>query len=95
MQKNEKSWGGGEEALVEGALGPGAADDILTLFLLSAERPGHRFTGAEDDATAVTTVVLFLLPRGRPWPRFSTGAPMFRHDSLASAMEISDRDEKP
>jgi hypothetical protein len=83
------------EALVEGALGPNAADDTLSLFLLPAGRPGRRFTGAEDDATAAVVVVLFLLPRGRPRPRFSTGAPMFKRDSLASAMETSDRDEKP
>jgi hypothetical protein len=38
---------------------------------------------------------LFLLPRGRPRPRFSTGVPMFKRGSLASAMETSDRDEKP
>jgi hypothetical protein len=38
---------------------------------------------------------LFLLPQGRPWPHFSIGAPMFKHDSLASAMKTSDRDEKP
>jgi hypothetical protein len=37
MQKNEKSLGGGEEALAEGALGPGAADSTLGLFLLPAE----------------------------------------------------------
>jgi hypothetical protein len=34
MQKNEKSLGGGEEALAEGALGPGAAECTLDLFLL-------------------------------------------------------------
>jgi hypothetical protein len=31
---------------------------------------------------------LFLLPRGRPRPRFSTRAPRFKRDSLASAMEL-------
>jgi hypothetical protein len=30
---------------------------------------------------------LFLLPRGRPRPRFSTGVPRFKRDPLASAME--------
>jgi hypothetical protein len=67
----------------------------LGLFLLPARWPGHRFTRAEDDATAAAAVVLFLLPRGRPRPRFSTGAPMFKRDSLASAMGTSARDEKP
>jgi hypothetical protein len=48
----------------EGALGPGAADGTLGLFLLPAGRPGRRLTRAEDDPTAATVVVLFLLPRG-------------------------------
>jgi hypothetical protein len=30
---------------------------------------------------------LFLLPRGRSRPRFSTGVPRFKQDPLASAME--------
>jgi hypothetical protein len=38
---------------------------------------------------------LFLLPRGRPRPRFSTGAPMFKRDPPASAMEIDVGKEKP
>jgi hypothetical protein len=38
---------------------------------------------------------LFLLPRGRPRPRFSIGAPMFRHDPPASAMEASVGKKKP
>jgi hypothetical protein len=38
---------------------------------------------------------LFLLPRGRPRPRFSTRAPMLKRDPLASAMETSDVKEKP
>jgi hypothetical protein len=84
-----------EEASGEGALGPSAADGTLGLFLLPAGRSGRRFTRAEDDPTAATTVVLFLLPRGRPRPHFSTGAPMIKRDSLASAMETSARDEKP
>jgi hypothetical protein len=78
MQKNEKSLGGGEEALAEGALGPGAADGTLGLFLLPAERPRRRFTRAEDEATAASIEALFLLSRGRPRPRFSTGAPIFQ-----------------
>jgi hypothetical protein len=36
---------------------------------------------------------LFLLPRGRPRPRFSTGAPRFKRDPLASAMEVGDEKE--
>jgi hypothetical protein len=40
-------------------------------------------------------IILFLLPRGQPRPRFSTGAPRFKRDPSASAMETSDRDEKP
>jgi hypothetical protein len=87
MQKNEKSLGGGEEALAEGALGPGAADGTLGLFLLPAGRPGCRFIGADDEATAASIEALFLLPRGRPQPHFSTGAPMFRRDSPTSAMK--------
>jgi hypothetical protein len=87
MQKNEKSLGGGEEALAEGALGPGAAEGTLGLFLLPAGRPGRRFTGADDEATAASIDALFLLPRGRPRPHFSIGASMFRRDSPASAME--------
>jgi hypothetical protein len=80
---------------VEGALGPVAEDGTLGLFLLPAGRPGHRFTRAEDDPTTAAAVILFLLPRGQPWPRFSTGAPMFKPDSLASAMEKSAKEEKP
>jgi hypothetical protein len=87
VQKNEKSLGGGEEALVEGALGPGAVDSTLDLFLLPVGRPGRRFTGADDEATTASIEALFLLPRGRPRPRFSNGAPMFKRDSPASAME--------
>jgi hypothetical protein len=87
MQQNEKSLGGGEEALAEGALGPGAVDDTLGLFLLPAGRPGHRFTGADDEATAASIEALFLLPQGQPRPHFSTGAPMFRRNSPASAIE--------
>jgi hypothetical protein len=66
MQKNEKSLGGGEEALAEGALGPGAAEGTLGLLLLPAGRPGRCFTRADDKATAASIVALFLLPRG--WP---------------------------
>jgi hypothetical protein len=78
-----------------GALGPGTAEGTLGLFLLPAGRPGRRFIRAENDATAAAVVVLFLLPRGWPRPRFSTGASMFKRDSLALAMETSVRDEKP
>jgi hypothetical protein len=58
----------------EGALGPGAADGTLGLFLPLDGRPGRRFIGADDKATAAKIAALFLLPRGRPRPRFSTGA---------------------
>jgi hypothetical protein len=77
MQKNKKSLGGGEELLAEGALGPGAAEGTLGLFLLPAGRPGRRFTKAEDEAATASIEALLLLPRGQPRPRFSTGAPMF------------------
>jgi hypothetical protein len=59
----------------------------LGLFLLPAGQSGRRFTGADDEATAASIEALFLLPRGRPRPRFSIGAPMFRRDPPASAME--------
>jgi hypothetical protein len=95
MQKKEYILGGEGEALPEGALGPGEADETLSLFLLPAGRPGHRFTGADDEATAAAAVALFLLPRGRPQLRFSTGAPMLKRDPLASAMETSAMKEKP
>jgi hypothetical protein len=38
---------------------------------------------------------LFLLPRGRPWPRFSTGASMIRCDPSVLAMEPSVGKKKP
>jgi hypothetical protein len=87
--------GGGGEALREGALRPGAADETLALFLLPAGWPGRRFAGADDEATTAGTVGLFLLPRGRPRPRFSTGTPIFRRDPSASAMETKVGKEKP
>jgi hypothetical protein len=79
----------------EGALGPGAADGTLGLFLLPVGWPGRRFTGADDEATAAMIVALFLLPRGRPQPCFSSGVPMFSCDSPASAMEPSVGKKKP
>jgi hypothetical protein len=57
--------------------------------------PGHRFTGADDEATAAAIVALFLLPQGRSRPHFSTGAPMFGCDSPASAMEPSVEKKEP
>jgi hypothetical protein len=81
--------------LTEGALKPGAADGTLGLFLLPAGWPGRHFTGADDKATTASIAALFLLPRGRPRPRFSTGALMFRHDPPASAMETSVGKKKP
>jgi hypothetical protein len=95
MQKKEYTLGGGGEALPEGALGPGAADKTLSLFLLPAGRPGRRFTRADDEATAAVAVALFLLPRARPRPHISTGAPMLKRDPLASAIETSDVKKKP
>jgi hypothetical protein len=90
MQKKEYTLGGGGgEALWGGALRPGTSDETLGLFLLPAGRPGHHFSGADDEATTVGLVDLFLLPRGWPRPRFSTGALMFRRDPPASAMETS------
>jgi hypothetical protein len=76
-----------EEASGEGALEPGAAEGTLGLFLLPDGRPGRHFTRAEDDATTAMEIILFLLPRGRPRPCFTTGAPRFKRDPLASAME--------
>jgi hypothetical protein len=94
MQKNKKILGRGEEALAEGALGPGEAEGTLDLFLLPAGRLGCRFTRADDEATAASIEALFLLPQGQPRPRFSIGAPMFRHDSPASAMETGGGEEE-
>jgi hypothetical protein len=87
MQKNEKSLGEGGDTLADGVLGSGAAKGNLGLFLLPAGRPGCRFTRADDEAAKASTEALFFLPRGRPRPRFSTGAPRFKRDPLASAME--------
>jgi hypothetical protein len=95
MQKNEKSLGGGEDALAEGALGPGAAKGTLGLFLLPAGRPGRRFTGADDEATKASVEALFLLPRGRPRLRFSTGEPRFKRDPLPSAMNAGVGNRNP
>jgi hypothetical protein len=95
MQKKEYTLGEGGEALGEGALGPGAVNGTLGLFLLLAGRPRRRFTGADNEATAAVILALFLLPRGRPRPRFSTGAPILKHDSRASAMETSGVKENP
>jgi hypothetical protein len=38
---------------------------------------------------------LFLLSRGWPRPRFSTGAPRFKRDPLASAMEAGVGNRNP
>jgi hypothetical protein len=78
MQKNEKSLGEGGDVLADGVLGSGAAKGTLGLFLLPARRPGHRFTRADDEAAKALIEALFLLPRGRPRPCFSTGAPRFK-----------------
>jgi hypothetical protein len=97
-RKLESPWVGPyivTEALAEGALGPDAEDGTLGLFLLPTGRLGRRFTRADDEATAVEIEALFLLPRGRPRPRFSTRAPMFRRDPSASAMELRVGKKKP
>jgi hypothetical protein len=93
MQNNEKSLGEGGDTLPDGVLGPGAAKGTLGLFLLPARRPGRRFTRADDEAAKASIEALFLLPRGRPRPRFSIGAPRFKRDPLASAMEAGDGKE--
>jgi hypothetical protein len=67
----------------------------LGLFLLPTGRLGSRFVGADDEAAIARIIGLFLLPRGRPRPCFSTGAPIFRRDPPASAMEANVRKEKP
>jgi hypothetical protein len=95
MQKNEKSLGGGGDALADGVLGPGAAKGTLGLFLLPAGRPGRRFTRVDDEATRASIEALFLLLRGRPRPRFSTGAPRFKRDPHALAMEAGVGKKKP
>jgi hypothetical protein len=60
----------------------------LDLFLLPSRRLGRRLADAEEDATMVTTLGLFLLPRGRPRPRFSAMTPASRSTNLVLAMEI-------
>jgi hypothetical protein len=95
MQKKEYTLGGGGEALRGGALGPGAAAETLSLFLLPTGRPGRRFVGADDEAATAGIANLFLLPRGWPRPCFSTGAPIFRRDPPALAMGTDGVKEKP
>jgi hypothetical protein len=47
--------------------------ESLGLFLLPNGRPGHHFTGAEEEETTMAdSLGLFLLLRGRPDARFST-----------------------
>jgi hypothetical protein len=67
----------------------------LGLVLLPIGRPGCRFIGTDDEATAAGSFDLFLLPRGRPRPRFSTCAPMFRCEPPASAMRGKCLERKP
>jgi hypothetical protein len=67
----------------------------LGFLLLPTGRPGRRFVGADNEAAIAGMVGLFLLPRGWPRPRFSTRAPIFRRDPLASAMETNGGKEKP
>jgi hypothetical protein len=62
MQKKEYILGGGGgEALFGGALGPGAGDETLGLFLLPTWRLGPRFTRVDDEATTAGSLDLFLL----------------------------------
>jgi hypothetical protein len=42
----------------------------------------------DDEATTASVEALFLLPWGRPRPYFSIGAPRFKRDPLASAIEV-------
>jgi hypothetical protein len=62
MQKKENILGEAEEAPGGGALGPGVALVIFSLFLLPAGRLGRRFTGADDEDPPTAAAVLFLLP---------------------------------
>jgi hypothetical protein len=72
-----------------GALGPGIVQGTFGLSLLPTGRPGHRFTGTDDEDPTASSAVLFLLPRGRPRPRGAVREPRFRRDPSASAMETS------
>jgi hypothetical protein len=61
----------------------------LGLFLLPNRRPGRRFTSAEEEEIDMEAALdLFLLPRGRPHPCFSTTIPASKSTTLVSAMEI-------
>jgi hypothetical protein len=96
MQKKEYILGEeGGEALRGGALGPEEVVEILILFLHPTGRPGRRSTGADDEATVAGSLDLFLLPRGRPRPRFSTGAPRFSCNPPALAMETNAGNKNP
>jgi hypothetical protein len=59
------------------------------LFLLPTGRLGRRFMGPDDEDPTASGAILFLLPRGQPWPRGAVGEPRFRWDPSASAMETS------
>jgi hypothetical protein len=89
MQKKEYTlrWRG--EVLPGGAPGPGTARGTLGLFLLPTGRPGHRFTGVDDETPATADAASIFLLRGRPRPRCAIGKPRFRRDPPASAMETS------
>jgi hypothetical protein len=60
----------------------------LGLLLLPSGRPGRRLIGAEEDAAVEITLALFLLPRGRPRPRFSTTTPTSKSTTPVLTMEI-------
>jgi hypothetical protein len=57
--------------------------EVFTLFLLPTGRPWRRLAGMEDKAWAVPTLVLFLLPRGCPRPRFSTATLLVQIDNAS------------
>jgi hypothetical protein len=98
MQKKEYTLGGGGETIGQGALGLGAADGTLGLFLLPAGRPGRRFTGADDEAitaslvlTAAWAAAASLLLRGTDVQMQSTcighGAKCWKEETLDEIKE--------
>jgi hypothetical protein len=59
----------------------------LGLVFAPQGAPGRRFADADEEATRVASFGLFLLPRGRPHPRFSISTPASRLAPPASAIE--------
>jgi hypothetical protein len=66
------------------------------LFLLPGGQLGRRLAGVSDDVPVAAEVMLllFLLPRGRPRPRGTTGKPRFRREPSASAMRTKEKPRK-